>query len=97
MEASLIKSPKFGSAFSFSLELGIFEKWIGNQTMKYKYQRPDYAPVLRSTLPDIGDTILGSVCLQDFWSSLVNEEKTPLAGKILESGLAQAGRHPISV
>ena len=65
--------------------------------MKYKYQRPDYAPVLRSTLPDIGDTILGSVCLQDFWSSLVNEEKTPLAGKILESGLAQAGGHPISV
>ena len=65
--------------------------------MKYKYQRPDYAPVLRSTLPDIGDTILGSICLQDFWSSLVNEEKTPLAGKILESGLAQAGGHPISV
>ena len=65
--------------------------------MKYKYQRPDYAPVLKSTLPDIGDTILGNVCLQDFWSSLVNEEKTPLAGKMLESGLGQAGGHPISV
>ena len=64
--------------------------------MKCKYQRLDYAPILKSTLPDIGDTILGNVCLQDFWSSLVNEEKTPLARKILESGLARAGKHPIS-
>ena len=63
--------------------------------MKYKYQRPDYAPVLRNTLPDIGDTILGNVYLQDFWSSLVDEERTPLARNILESGLARAGGHPI--
>ena len=65
--------------------------------MKYKYKRVDYAPILKSTLLDIGDTILGNVYLQDFWSSLVNEEKTPLARKILESGLAQVGEHPISV
>ena len=64
--------------------------------MKYKYQRRDYAPILRSTLPDIGDTILGNVYLQDFWSSLVNEERTPLTRRILESGLAWVGRHPIS-
>ena len=65
--------------------------------MKYKYHRLDYAPILRSTLRDILDTILGNVCLQDFWSSLVNEERTPLAEKILESGLARASGHPISV
>ena len=64
--------------------------------MKYKYERPDYAHILKSTLLDIGDTILGSVCLQDFWSSLESEDKTPLAGKILESGLARVGRQPIS-
>ena len=56
--------------------------------MQYKYQRSDYAPILRSMVLDIGDTILGNVYLQDFWSSLVNEERTPLARKILESGLA---------
>lgn len=64
--------------------------------MKYKYQRPDYAPSLKSTLPDICDTILGSVCLHDFWSSLESEQRTPLARSILESGLARAGGHPIS-
>lgn len=63
--------------------------------MKYKYQRPDYAPILKSTLPDIGDTILGSVSLQDFWSSLESEDKIPLAGKISKSGIARAGGHPI--
>ena len=48
-------------------------------------------------LPDISDTILGSVCLHDFWSSFESKDRTPLAGKILESGLAQAGGHPILV
>ena len=69
---------------------------LTEEEMKYKYQRLDYHPILRSTLPNIGDTILGSVCLQYFWLSLVNKKRTPLAKKILESGLARAGRNPIS-
>lgn len=56
--------------------------------MKYKYQRLDYAPILKCTLPNIDDTILGSFSLQDFWLSLESEDKTPLAKFFLETSLA---------
>lgn len=63
--------------------------------MEYKYQRQDYSPILKSTFSDIGDTIIGSISLQDLWSSLQSHDRPPLARIILERRIARARCHPI--
>lgn len=65
--------------------------------MKYKFHNPDYAPILKCTLPDIGDTKLGNVNLPNFWKSMENKDKTLTAQRLLDSGLAHAAGYPTSV
>lgn len=65
--------------------------------MKYKFQSPDYAPILKCTLPYISDTKLGNVNLPYFWKSMEKKNKTLVSQRLLDSGLAYAIGYPTSV
>lgn len=64
--------------------------------MKYKCQGNEFVSILKCTLPEISNTRLGHVRIEDFWKSM-EEGRTPLAQKILDSGLAHVVGHPPTV
>lgn len=62
--------------------------------MRPKPRQPDPKSGLVCSLPDIGDTFLPSVNLEEFHERTSNSANTPLMQKILDSGLIEAAPFP---
>ena len=56
--------------------------------MRYKFQGKEPPAILKSTLLEISDTKMGHMEIEDFWKMMSREDKSLLAQRTLESGLA---------
>lgn len=70
---------------------------LTGENMRYKFLGKEPPVILKSTLPEISDTKMGHMEIEDFWKMMSREDKSLLAQRTLESGLAYAGGHPLAV
>ena len=68
-----------------------------SDTMMYKLQGKEPPVILTSTLPEISYTKMGHMEIANFWKMMSREDKSPLAQRTLESGLAHVRGHPLAV
>ena len=70
---------------------------LTGDNMRYEFQGKEPPVILKSTLPEISDTMMGHMEIEDFWKMMSREDKSLLTQRTLESGLAHAGGHPLAV
>ena len=81
-------------AIDFTLLPG--QPLIGDN-MRYQFQGKEPLAILKSTLSKIFDTKMGHMEVANLWKMMSKEDKSPLAHRMLEIGVAHAKGHPLVV